>query len=135
MRKKLPLRHVALNLLARREHSQKELLQKLLLREFNCDEIKKTIADLVLEGLQSDERFAESYITARINRGFGSRRIKMELQERGISTEIIERCLNHESSYWNELAEKVRRKKFGAAVPKDFTARAKQANYLSYKGF
>ena len=74
---------VAMNLLARREHSRAELKEKLLKREFEPDEVEATVASLADRNLISDERFAESFATGRIRRGQGPVRIRQELRQRG----------------------------------------------------
>jgi SOS response regulatory protein OraA/RecX len=66
------LRRAAMDCLARREHSFYELQQKLTKKFPDTDpELLHTIADkLRVEGLQSDARFAESYVRYRKSRGF-----------------------------------------------------------------
>ncbi len=72
-----------MDLLSRREHSCTELRRKLALREFAEDEIDQAVTALAAEGLASDERFAESFVTARVRRGQGPRRIQLELDAAG----------------------------------------------------
>lgn len=64
----------AVNLLARREHSQEELRTKLRKAEFEIDEINVVIQKLAKIDLQSDLRFAENYLHYRSQRGFGSQK-------------------------------------------------------------
>ena len=56
-------RNKALDLLARREHSVAELRAKLLVREFDSASIDEAIDQLVGEGLVSDARFADAFVT------------------------------------------------------------------------
>lgn len=63
------IRESCLQLLARREHSQKELLNKLLIKGFNKDVILAVIEELAKQGWQSDLRYAESYARHRIEKG------------------------------------------------------------------
>jgi regulatory protein len=70
------VRNKAMDLLARREHSEHELRQKLKLREFDSDEITAAIDSLQRDNLLSDERFTESYVSQRFNAGFGPLKIR-----------------------------------------------------------
>lgn len=134
---KMPLsvRACAMNLLARREHSIKELQDKLLVRDYAQDEIHKALQTLTQEGLQSDERFMESFIHARMGRGSGPTKIKAELRQRGLSDTLVEACLDERNTGWYKVAEEVRKKKFGDSKPADFKERAKQSRFLQYRGF
>lgn len=124
----------ALTLLARREHSQLELKQKLLLREHPPEDIDAVIAELKAQGLQSDERFTEAYIRTRARRGFGPRRIEIELRERGIGEDMIGAHLDAYSEMWKENIHEVWRKKYNV-IASDFDERAKQMTFLQYRGF
>lgn len=124
----------AMDLLARREHSQIELKRKLRQREFEPDLIEQALSQLAEEGLQSDARFAEAYAMMRANRGYGARRIELELQERGISDSLRDIALEAIDD-WAERAQQARIKKFGPAVPTDAASKAKQLRFLQYRGF
>ena len=89
----------------------------------------------VTENLQSDERFAESFVSARSGRGQGPVRIRMELEQRGVAGGLIENALDAAAVDWGELAADVRRKRFGAKFPSDFRERARQSRFLQYRGF
>ena len=126
----------ALNLLAIREHTKFELHRKLMAKGFAADEIAKVVQELEKQGLQSDKRFTESYVTMRSKRGFGPIRIKAELCERGVDQELIEQILlSGYKATWTQLARAVRLKKFGKEIPRDLHEQAKQMRYLYYKGF
>lgn len=125
----------ALDLLAQREHTKFELQRKLIAKGFVVDEISKVVQELEKQGLQSEKRFVESYVTMRYKRGFGPVRIKAELSERGVDQGLIKEFLGDYKSIWPELAEKARLKKFGKEIPKDRQEQAKQMRYLYYKGF
>ncbi len=125
----------AVGLLARREHSAYELKQKLAKNEANDDEIYDVIEKLQQAGLQSDQRFAENYVRYRSQRGNGPMRIRLELHERGVSSDIADDQLNQIDIDWFELAHSVRCKRFGEDNPTDFKERAKQQRFLQYRGF
>lgn len=125
----------AVGYLANREHSALELSRKLQKAGFETIEVEDTIAQLQQAGLQSDERFAESYVASRANRGYGSVRIGMELKERGVHSDITTSSLQQADIDWFALAVEVRCKRFGEQSPEDFKSRAKQQRFLQYRGF
>jgi regulatory protein len=87
------------------------------------------------EGLQSDERFTESFIQHRINKGQGPIKILQELRQRGIDSNLIENVLESESIDWLSVAEQVRVKKYGESIPGDYQKKAKQSRFLYSRGF
>jgi len=125
----------ALRLLARREHSRRELSQKLSARGWGRAQIRAVLDALVERGYQSDARFAESYVRARVDRGYGPLRIRAELRERGIEEGIVESVLHEYADAWPERLAAVREKRFGGEVPADFHERARQTRFLVQRGF
>ena len=61
------------NLLARREYSEFELRNKMQEKAFTEDEIDETIAYCQKKNWQNDKRFAENYLHARSQRGYGAK--------------------------------------------------------------
>lgn len=133
--KKQSLYQRAVGLLARREHSAAELKSKLVKAEFDCDEIDALLVKLASANLQSDERFAQNYLRYRADRGYGLQRIRQELKERGVATDLINSALEQTDIDWFSLATSVRCKRFGEQEPDDFKQRAKQQRFLHYRGF
>lgn len=128
------LRDKAIRLLARREHAALELRQKL--QGLGDDtEIEALIDRLVAEGLQSNERFTESYIRARQNAGYGFLRIQQELVQRGIDAELIEQHLSNDPDHWQALLHQVWQKKYDGVIPNSDKAYAQQARFLLQRGF
>ena len=115
----------AVNLLARREHSQVELRKKLCKAKFEIDEIDVVIQKLAQIDLQSDLRFAENYLHYRSQRGFGSQKIKFELNERGVDKQTINAVFEQEDIDGYSLAVIARNKRFGEKAPDDLKDRAK----------
>jgi regulatory protein len=128
-------RRLALGMLARREHAAHELARKLAQRGLTPEITEPLIEDLRLEGLLSEERFLEQFVRSRIERGDGPVKIRAELTQRGIAGREAEDELERQSPDWIELAERQRRKRFGAAMPVDYAERAKQARFLQGRGF
>ena len=133
--RKQSLRERAMNFLARREHTVHELTQKLVKAEFDIDDVLNTINRLTEQDLQSDQRFTENYTRYRSNRGFGSQKIRQELNERGVAIELINDALYETNIDWFTLAIIVRCKRFGEQSPVDFKERAKQQRFLQSRGF
>ena len=129
------LRHKAMDLLARREHSALELRRKLEAKGNPAEAVVAVVEELQHEGLVSDERFTEAFVRYRQNSGHGPLRIQLELRERGVSDELSSAYLDFADRQWLTLAEQVRSKRFGTAAPKDYQERARQARFLQYRGF
>lgn len=130
---------VALGLLARREHSARELRAKLHSRGFGTAQVETVLARLEEERLQSDERFAEAYLRQRSGKGYGPERIRAELRERGIGEALISAALRHagetEGIDWFELAASVYRKKYRERPITDMKERVKRQRFMQYRGF
>jgi len=127
-------RERAISLLARREHSYQELVQKLTHKGFAKDEIIESLEALVEKGWQSDFRFTESWIRHRIQSGHGPIKIRIELSQKGIAHSTIEQGFETIESDWVELARQVWTKKF-RVLPADWPEKAKQIRFLMYRGF
>jgi regulatory protein len=74
----------ALSLLARREHSRKELQTKLLQRGYSEEEVAQAVDWASTHQLQSDERFKQSLIRRR-SPVLGDRVLEAELSQHGLS--------------------------------------------------
>jgi len=129
------IRNKAMDLLARREHSEQELRQKLKTREYDADAIDEVLQALKEDRLQSDERFTESYVNHRFNAGVGPLKIRYELRQRGVSDGLVDEFLEPLSDQWDELMTRQRIRKFGAPIPDDYAERMKQARFLQNRGF
>ncbi len=129
------IRNKAMDLLARREHSEQELRRKLQTREYDANAIDETLQTLKEDGLQSDERFVESYVNHRFKAGVGPLKIRHELRQRGVSDELIDEFIEPSSGQWDELMTRQRIRKYGASIPSDYAERMKQARFLQNRGF
>ncbi len=125
----------ACDFLGRREHSRKELQHKLARR---CEDealIEELLDKLADEGLQSDERFTESFVHHRVNNGKGPLKIKQELNQRGVDQNLISIYLDSAEFDWLTLAKEVRAKKYGIEAPADYQKQALQSRFLYSRGF
>jgi len=130
------IRRLALDLLARREHSRRELARKLATRGIQDRAVvDEVLAALEAEGLLSDVRFVEQFIWSRVQRGAGPLKIHAELRERGVDERLIEDSIEALADDWPALLREVREKRFGRAVPDDLRERSRQMRFLQQRGF
>ena len=87
-----------MDLLARREHGITELSRKLIVKKFDPQLVEEAIDGLVRENLLSDERFCESMINSRLNRGHGPIKVSFELRNKGVPDHIVEKVMKEE--FW-----------------------------------
>jgi len=97
--------------------------------------ISIVIEQLISEGLQSDQRFTETYLNSRLQKGYGPVRLRQELGERGIHDNLIDICIDGLDIDWMEVLHSVRQKKFGGELPVRFSEQAKESRFLQYRGF
>ncbi len=86
-------RHVmasALRILARRDHSVVELIQKLDRRGYAEEMVQQVVAECGRMDYLNDQRVARQLIDRMKRRGMGLRRIRHELQKRGLEGEQVE---------------------------------------------
>lgn len=139
------LRNKALAYLARREHSQQELQQKLRAYlplaeedvevdlEAHHQMVEEVIADFKQRGWLSEERFTEQVVHARKQK-FGSMRIAHELREKGIAEEVVAAAIVDVKADEFANACHIWRKKYKDA-PQNREEWAKQARFLQSRGF
>lgn len=129
------VRFAAMNLLARREHSSAELRRKLARRFADSDLVLAVVQRLSDEKLQSDERFAESYVYQRSNRGYGPARIFQELRQRGLTDSAIKTAMEAGQYDWYANAAAVLERKFGTEPAADIKEKARRGRFMQYRGF
>ena len=147
--------HRAVDLLSRREHSHKELHQKLMKKDFASDEILPVLAYLIEKDYLSDERFAQSTLRVRVDKGFGWLYIKNELNQKGVCSTIINELNKNDEIDWYLQAELAYNKRFSTPLVdyyvhenddrnalsknKAYQAavkeKAKRMRFLQYRGF
>ncbi|MCK5811079.1 MAG: regulatory protein RecX [Cocleimonas sp.] len=126
----------AIGLLARREHSRLELINKIRRKPFSDDVDLASLCDaLEASNYLSNERFAEMFVRSRVSRGQGKIKISYELRQRGIDDALIASALLEEGTDWLVLAKEQREKRFGVKKPKDYKERARQSRFLAGRGF
>lgn len=124
-----------LRLLARREHSQLELLNKCLLKGFNKNVCLAVIDDLAERGWQSNDRYAESYAKSRMQKGFGPVAIAYELSQNGIHDVNLDIIIETVAGSWLDLIEQVYHKKYHHSIFMSRNEWAKCYQFLMQRGF
>ena len=126
----------AIRLLARRDYSRAELAGRLALKHHDAESIRQTLDALEAEGLQSDARFAESFVRSRLARGQGPMKVRAGLNERGVERELIGTVLDaaQAATDWQALACEALAKRFDGpgATPRE---RARRERFLAGRGF
>lgn len=125
----------AVSLLASREHSRAELCRKLGAKRVDPELVDSILDGLQKDRLQSDERFAENYVEKRSRKGFGPLRIRVELAERGVASELISRWVDEGPWDWGELLDEAAAQKFGTGPAGDMKALGKRGRFLEQRGF
>ena len=129
----------SLRLLAMREHSEQQLWKKLEQREFDEIEISDAIEKLKSENYLSDTRFAESYLRSRKIKLYGPVKIRLELEERGVSGSIISAAMQHDCDEvphdWFAIMQDAYDRKYGDSKAEDYSEKAKRCRYLQNRGF
>lgn len=128
------LRLYAMNLLARREYSASELQDKLRSKTSNNLVIDEVVRQLQVDGLQSDQRFAEAFVRMRLRQGKGKRLVARELQQKGIPTTLIQEFLA-EDNQWEEALRDLIQRRFSGQIATEPKQKARQLRYLQARGF
>ena len=124
----------SLDLLSRREHSKKEIKEKLRLR-FNDREIIDNVLSKLLENnLVNDKRFAEAYVVSRKRKGFGPKKIIFELISKGVEELMASEVIGSEGE-WTETARLAYKKKFKNNGNYKNEDKLKQKSFLQKRGF
>ncbi len=131
--------NTALRLLARRDHTSLEIQQKLGQRGFGREVIDRVLAECRRLDYIDDERTARMYIGQLARRGFGFRRIRLELKKKGLAGGTFENILTESNSEIDELeiARKVmlKRMKSFERVEDHQKRRDKIYRFLHARGF
>ena len=124
-------RDKALEYLARREHSKRELELKLLRKGFPRELIGPQLDSLEEANLLSDLRYAQNFIASRLRRSpEGSRMLIMRLRQKGVSREVANEVI--QNSY---DAEEALKRAIERAIRRVGTEREGLVKELQKRGF
>lgn len=131
-------KNYAFLLLKFRPRSEKEIFFRLKKKKFDDHVIRETLSFLKEKNFINDVDFARTWITSRIKKPLGLRRLKQELNLKGINKEVIDNAIAGVKENYNEedVVEKIVREKFKklrGVDPKK--ARARIYGYLLRRGF
>ncbi|QQS16909.1 MAG: regulatory protein RecX [Neisseriales bacterium] len=124
------LRQRAFALLARREYSRSELIQRLSDKKTDRVVVLALLDELVSKGWQSDQRFADEYVRTHRHK-YGKQHLVQVLKQHQITDTVLQQVdFGDERCY----ALALWRKKFGN-LPRTATEKAKQIRFLITHGF
>lgn len=129
------LRNALFALLARREYSRVELEQKLARRCEDAGLLQQVLDQFVADGYQSDVRFAHVFTRSRFGSGYGAMRIRQELRQKGLGSELIEQALEEEAPDSYRQALETCQRRFGDQPPADPKEYARRMRFLVNRGF
>ena len=125
----------ALGLLARREHSRKELKTKLRQGGYEGEETGAAIDRLGEQHYQDDDRFAEVLLRSRVAQGYGPMRLRVELKSHGLGDARIRELMEAADVDWAASAAAQLRRRYGGAGSADPVERTRRAQFLLRRGF
>lgn len=129
------IRRLAMDMLARREHSSHELFTKLTRRFSDIAEVEDVLYVLKEEKLQSDQRFAEAFVRYRSQKGQGPVRIRQELVQKAVSESIVTDVIESSDIDWRQIAQNTYEKKYANKAIQDNNERARRQRFMQYRGF
>tara|TARA_B100000242_G_scaffold87034_1_gene58353 strand:+ start:1526 stop:1984 length:459 start_codon:yes stop_codon:yes gene_type:complete len=129
------IRKKLLDFLSRREHSFKELIFKLEGRVSPSQRLIVELEKLREEGLQSDERFTESFIRSRSIKGFGPEKISNELRSKGIEENLIKKMVYSQELDWKIILKKEFKKKYSQSKIYNIEDISKIKKFFFQRGF
>jgi regulatory protein len=98
----------ALRILTGRDHSEYELTRKLKQRGFIAEDIEKAISECIRLDYINDERTAGVYIRQLIRKGYGVRRIRHDMDKKGLKGKQVQNLLSKTFSDADEHDSAVR---------------------------
>jgi len=133
-------RKKALDLLSRREHSAREVREKLRLRGYDSNIIEPVVEYLESNDYLSDSRYAESFVRLRVEKGYGEQAIRARLREKGIHSALIATALKAFEAEWDSdwyahAEATAERKVRQSGINSDLAGRQKIARFLQSRGF
>ena len=124
-----------MDLLARREHGVSELSRKLITKGFDPELAEEAVEGLLKDNLVSDERFCESMINSRLNRGNGPVKVCYELRNKGVAEHVIEQVMGELHPDWQQSLSSIIKKKYAGQLSGVPAERIKQVKFLASRGF
>ena len=131
----LPAYQQAMGLLVRREHSKRELRQKLRQRGKEDGEIDAALETLSRQDFQNDERFAMALARSRQAAGYGPVRIRAEMAQHSLATEVITEAIAALPGDWLETAQGLVASRYLRKIQSNPAQSRKAVDFLLRRGF
>lgn len=131
-------RDYAFLLLKFRLRSEKEIYQRLKKKKFPEEVIKQTLSFLKDKAFIDDRTFTKTWIDCRLKRHLGLKRIKQELNLKGIDKEIIDNQIKETKQNYSEqdaVAELARQRLDRLKAIEPSVAQRRVYAYLLRRGF
>ena len=123
-----------IRLLTAREYSAHELTRKCT-GCFAAAAVTAALERCQAQGLQSDERYADLLVRHMRLALYGSYKLRLEAQRKGVAWHLVEAAVAANELDWSELAYECLRKKYTPADLADYKTRVKANGYLGRRGF
>ena len=102
----MDIRTAALNYLEHRMRTEREMKRRLAEKDFKSEEIEETIAWLKESGYIDDVAYGAEYLRYAFGKGRSINRAKIEMAEKGISPEDVEKSMfAYEDEYQVDIME------------------------------
>ena len=131
-------RAYAFLLLKFRLRSENELKARLKQKGFSEELSQDTVNFLKDKEFIDDHLFAKGWVSSRLNRPFGLRKIKQELVQKGLTKEIIQDALAQGTEHYNEaqVVSQLAKQRFARLKGVEpLKAKARIYGYLMRRGF
>lgn len=126
----------ASRLLGMREYSEKLLRQKIVIKGYLQEEAQSVIDYLLENNWLSDERFCQTFVRSKANRGKGPVRIAFELTDKGISSQLQHQVMEELDIDWQACCDQVAERKVNSSqLQNKLQDRQKLERFLRYRGF
>ena len=100
----------ALRMLDRRDYSRAELTKKLVEKGETAENAEEVVSRLAELGVVDDRRYAALVVRQYAGKGYGVRRVRMELIRRGVPRELLDAALDEMPAQEDTLLNLLRRK-------------------------
>ena len=128
------MRELAMDYLSRREHTRVELQRKLMLKGYAESEIEGVLDRLQSQGLQNDQRFVNSFLEQRMRMGNGPMKIRAELNQHGVCSQLVDDVFAAVAVNWCEVAKQLWLQKF-KEPPEDIKEKMRRHRFMLQRGF
>ena len=125
-------------LCAYQERCSQELDRKMRTWGLDQEDRDALLADLISNNFLSEERFAEAYVSGKVNiKRWGKIKIRQHLKQKAISEYSIKKALEgvEDEVYFGNLRRLTEQKYVTLKGPDDYNKKVKLYRYLSGKGY